>query len=79
MHSRLQCDYGFVVLLGLWQVQSQVDVLGSDHRHVLVLQEFDVTGTHKAIDHKANQPSQVRADAPILLNVEFTASAFGGD
>ena len=79
MHSRLQCDYGFVVLLGLWQVQPQVDVFGSHNSHVLVLQELDVTRTHKAIDHKADQPSQVRADTPILLHIEFTTPAFGGD
>ena len=79
IHSWLQGDDGFVVLLGLWQVQSQVDVLGSHNGHVLVLQELDVTGTHKAIDHKAYQPSQVLTDAPILLNIEFTSAAFGCD
>ena len=79
MYSWLQGNDGFVVLLGLWQVQPQVDVFGSDHSHVLVLQEFDVAGTHKAIDHKAYQPSQVRADAPILLHIEFTSAAFGGN
>ena len=56
MYSWLQCDYGFVVLLGLWQVQPQVDVFGSDHSHVLVLQELDVAGTHEAVDHEAYQP-----------------------
>ena len=69
IHSWLQGDDGFVVLLGLWQVQPQIDVLGSDHRHVLVLQELDVTGTHEAIDHKTYQPSQVLTDAPILLHI----------
>jgi hypothetical protein len=51
----------------------------SDHRHVLVLQELDVTGTHEPIDHKTYQPSQVRADATVLLHIEFASAAFGSD
>lgn len=44
IHSSLKGDDGFVVLLCFWQVQPQVDVLGSDYSHVLVLQELDVAG-----------------------------------
>jgi len=52
-------DNGFVVLFALWQVQPQIHMLAAHHSDMLVLQVFDVAGTHKAVDHELDQQVQL--------------------
>lgn len=46
-HRWAQADDGFVMLLGFGQGQSQIGLLGPHHLHMLVLEHFDVSGSHK--------------------------------
>jgi len=50
------------VLLGLWQVLPQVDVLAANDAHMLMLEELDVARTHETVDHESNKPMHVRID-----------------
>ncbi len=72
----MQGHDGFVVLLGLWQVQSQVDVFAPNDGHMLVLDELDIAGSHEPVDHEANEPMQVQVDLPVLLKNLPAASVF---
>ena len=75
-HSWLQGHDGFVMLLGLGQVQSQVDVFAPNNGHMLVLEELDVAGSHEAIDHEADKPMQVRIDHAMPFKNLTAAAVF---
>jgi Ca2+-binding RTX toxin-like protein len=78
-HSGLQRHYGFVVLLGFGQVQSQVDVFAANDGDMLVLEELDVAGPHEAIDHEPDEPMQVRIDHAMPFKNLTAAAVFLGE
>ena len=66
-HGAGQGDHRFVVLFGGRHAQAQIGIAAAHHLHMLVLQNFDVAGPHKAVDHEHHHPIQVGRQGLVAL------------